>query len=175
MKTCVRLPGEARPVPGHFAEVPITSKETGERFCIVESTLAAGGGLTSRRHLHRTYVESWFIVGGTLEFCSGDERLLAPAGSFVLAPPSSHHTFGNGDAGETQIVGFYAPGGMDRFIAELGRIRSLDDPGFGVTGALFNKYATEPAEDYTPPGPPVRLLLPGEGEHFAIGGAAITI
>ena len=137
---------------GHFAAVKIASDETDERFCVLEATLAAGGGFTSRLHRHHKYVESWFVADGTLEFCSGNETLLAPAGSFVLAPPSAPHTFGNSGPEETRIVAFYMPGGMDRFIAELGKLRSMDEPGFKAFATLFDRYDTEPADPERPGG-----------------------
>ena len=66
METVIRQPGEAHPVPGHFAVVKVASDESDERFCVLEATLAANGGLTSRLHRHHKHVESWFVVDGTL-------------------------------------------------------------------------------------------------------------
>jgi quercetin dioxygenase-like cupin family protein len=175
METVVRQPGEAQPVMGHFAAVKIASDETDERFCVLETTLAAGGGFTSRLHRHRSYVESWFVADGTLEFCSGNETLLAPAGSFVLAPPSAPHTFGNSGPEETRIVAFYTPGGMDRFIAELGKLRSMDDPGFKAFATLFDRYDTEPADPNVPADIPVRVTAPDKAERLSVGGGTITI
>ena len=175
METVVRQPGEAHPVPGHFAVVKIASGETDERFCVLEATLAAGGGLTSRLHRHHKHVESWFVVDGTLEFCSGNERILAPAGSFVLVPPSAPHTFGNGGPGETRIVAFYTPGSMDRFITELARLRSMDDPGFKAFATLFDRYDTEPGDEKVPADVPVRVTAPDQAERLSVGGGTITI
>src|SRR4051794_25956742 len=105
MQTVVRGPGEAHPVPGHFAVVKVASDETDERFCVLESTLAAGG-FTSRLHRHHGYVESWFVVDGELEFCSGNETIAVPAGSFVLVPSSAPHTFRNPGPGDAHVVAF---------------------------------------------------------------------
>jgi mannose-6-phosphate isomerase-like protein (cupin superfamily) len=176
METRVRRPGEARSVPGHFAVVKVGSDETDERFCMLEATLA-DRGLTSRLHRHNSCAESWFVVDGALEFCSGNERIHAPAGSFVFVPPTAPHTFGNAGPGEARIVSFYAPGGMDRFIAELGKLRSMDDPGFGgrAFAKLFDRYDTGPADEAAPAEIPVRLVGPGEGEHLSVAGATITI
>jgi len=174
METVVLQPGEARPVPGHFAVVKIASDETEERFCVLEATLAPVG-LTSRLHRHHSCVESWFVVDGALEFYSGPETLHAPAGSFVLVPPSSPHTFGNAGPEEARIVAFYAPGGMDRFIADLAKFRSSDDPGFRAFADIIERYDTEPADEDVPAEIPVRVLGPGEGEQLSIGGATITI
>jgi len=175
METVVRQPGEARPVPGHFAVVKVASDETDQRFCVLEATLAAGGELTSRLHRHHKHVESWFVVDGVLEFCSGNERILAPAGSFVLVPHSAPHTFGNGGPGETRIFAFYTPGSMDRFIAELAELRSMDDPGFKAFATLFDRYDTEPADADVPADIPVRVTAPGAGEHLSVGGGTISI
>ena len=175
METVVRQPGEAHPVPGHFAVVKIASDETDERFCVLEATLAADGGLTSRLHRHHKHVESWFVVDGALEFCSGNETILAPAGSFVLVPPSAPHTFGNGGPGETRIVAFYTPGADGPFHRRAREAQEHGRSGLQGVRHLFDRYDTEPADENVPADVPVRVTAPGEGEHLSVGGGTITI
>lgn len=175
METLVRLPGEALPAPGHFAVVKLAGDEADERFCMLEATLSADSGPTSRLHRHNSWFETWFVLDGTLDFCSGSDVLRAPAGSFVLAPPTSPHTFGNGGPGDARLVAFYAPGGMDRFIAELGRHRSTEAPAFREFADIIARYDTDPVEADGPGEPPVRVIAPGGGERLSVGGGVITI
>ena len=94
----------------------------------------------------------------------------------MLAPPAVPHTFGNLGPEETRILAFYTPGGMDRFIAELGKLRSMDDPGFRAFANLFERYDTDAGGRDRPGGPAgARHRAPGEGEHLSVGGGAITI
>ena len=173
MKTIVLQPGEARRLGGHIAGVKVASDEADERFCVLEARLGAEPG--PRLHRHNKHVESWFVVAGELEILSGNERISAPAGSFVLIPPSSPHTFANLGPGEAHMLSFHAPGGLDRFFVELVRLRTAEDPGFKAVATLFKRYDTEPADENEPPDPPALVVGPGEGEQLSIGGGTITI
>ena len=172
MKTLVLEPGEARPLGGHVAGVKVGSEQSDDRFCILEALL--GVEPAPRLHRHYRHVESWFVLEGELELVSGNERILVPAGSFVLIPPGSAHTFANLGPAQVRMLSVHAPGGLDHFFAELVRLRT-GDQGFREVANLMERYRTMPGDEDEPADPPARILGPGEGEHLAVGGASISI
>jgi mannose-6-phosphate isomerase-like protein (cupin superfamily) len=62
-------------------------------------------------HIHREHVDSFFILSGELNFGLGPdvERVIASAGTFVLAPPEVIHTFRNDGPGEATWLNLHAP------------------------------------------------------------------
>ena len=76
---------------------PLRGRElTGEDFVVVEWRAAPD---TSQErpvaglHVHHEDDEAWYVLEGTLGFRVGDEVLRAPAGSAVLVPKGTPHSF----------------------------------------------------------------------------------
>ncbi len=68
-------------------------------------------------HYHERHVDSFYVLEGELEFLLGDEKVRAPAGSYVLAPPRFVHTFWNPGPAITRYLNFHAPGvGFDEYL-----------------------------------------------------------
>ena len=177
METVVRQPGEAQPASGPHRRGQGRERRGRRAVLRARGDARAGGGLTSRLHRHHSHVESWFVVDGALEFCSGNETLPAPAGSFVLAPPLLPHTFANPGPEEapnrspsTHRAGWIVSS------PSSAQLRSTDDPGFKAFATLFDalRHGAGGPED-VPADVPVRVIAPGEGEHLSVGGGTITI
>ena len=68
------------------------------------------GGTTKEKrliaptHLHRADDEAWYVLYGTLKFRIGDEEVEARAGSAVLVPAGTPHTFWNPSADPTRYL-----------------------------------------------------------------------
>jgi mannose-6-phosphate isomerase-like protein (cupin superfamily) len=63
----------------------------------------AGGAPGQRRliaptHLHRSDDEAWYVLEGTLMFRIGDDEVEAKAGSAVMVPRGTVHTYWNPSA-----------------------------------------------------------------------------
>ena len=71
----------------------------GGHFVIAEWRDAGGAPgqkrLIAPTHLHRSDEEAWYVLEGTLRFRIGADEVEARAGSAVLAPPGTAHTFWN--------------------------------------------------------------------------------
>jgi quercetin dioxygenase-like cupin family protein len=175
MKPVVLGPGESRALDGHPAQVKASSEDCDERFCVLESVIAAGQGPVM--HLHRGHVEAFYVVDGTLAIQAGHDTKPAPAGSFVLCPAGSPHTFSNPGPGEARFVAVAAPGGIDRFLEELGAIAGRPGPpDVKALGELLRRYESEaPMLGWVPDGPATTVLGPGEGETMTIFGNELTI
>jgi quercetin dioxygenase-like cupin family protein len=62
-------------------------------------------------HIHREHVDAFFVLTGELVFEVGPglERVVAPPGTFVAAPPEVVHTFRNEGPGQATWLNFHAP------------------------------------------------------------------
>jgi mannose-6-phosphate isomerase-like protein (cupin superfamily) len=88
-------------------------------------------------HRHLGDDEAWYVLEGTLGFVRGDERLEAPAGSAVLVPRGTPHTFWNAGSGRARYVIVMTPR-----IAAL--VAALHEPGaFDDVHALFRRFDSE--------------------------------
>ena len=65
-------------------------------------------------HVHDAEDDAFLVLEGELTVHAGErDRIAAPAGTFVLAPPGVPHTFSN-DTGEiVRILNVHAPAGFD--------------------------------------------------------------
>src|SRR5580692_7894646 len=60
-------------------------------------------------HLHHEDDEAWYVLEGTLGFRVGAELVTASAGSAVLVPKGTPHTYWNEGPGEARYVIVMAP------------------------------------------------------------------
>jgi quercetin dioxygenase-like cupin family protein len=74
-------------------------------------TLVPGRRL--EQHVHDDEDDSFYILSGTLTFMLGDERIAAPAGTFVLIPPGVSHGFHNETGEDVRVLNVHAPAGFD--------------------------------------------------------------
>lgn len=74
-------------------------------------TFAAGRRL--EQHVHDDEDDSFYILRGELVFEFGEERVTAPAGTFVLVPPGVSHGFANETGEDVLIFNIHAPAGFD--------------------------------------------------------------
>ena len=79
-------------------------------------TFAAGRRI--EQHVHADEDDSFYVLRGELVFEFGDERIVAPAGTFVLAPPGVSHGFANETDEDALIFNIHAPAGFDLRIEE---------------------------------------------------------
>jgi mannose-6-phosphate isomerase-like protein (cupin superfamily) len=86
--------------------------ETGDRYCASEWTLQPGAPGPGPHH-HDANEEVFLVTAGTLWFRVGDDRIEAPAGTFLRIPPGVTHDFEN--RGDTPATAFnvYLPGGFE--------------------------------------------------------------
>jgi quercetin dioxygenase-like cupin family protein len=112
-------PGEGDSV--EIGGAALTFKAAGEvsdAFSLTESRLPPGFP-GPPAHIHETYVDSFYVLAGTLTVRLGAEELEAAAGSFVCVPPGVVHTFMNRSDGEVRVLNFMAPGGFEQYFREV--------------------------------------------------------
>ena len=65
--------------------------------------------LIAPRHVHHNDDEAWYVLEGTLRVQSGENEIEAPAGSAVLVPRGTLHTFWNPGPGRVRYLLIMTP------------------------------------------------------------------
>ena len=141
MSTHVHIPaggGESRHVLGDLVHAKVAAEQTAGAFSMFEIVAPAGGGPPLHRHAP---CEAFHILDGTLIVLGADgAETLAGPGDTVFVAAHEPHSYRNPGPGNARFLVTLAPGGFERFFADLG----------------------EPALDATEPQP---LTRPPDIEH----------
>ena len=106
-----------------------------EDFVLVEWTAEVGTYWIAPLHVHRADDEAWYVLEGELGFRLGDEEVVADAGSVVVAPRGTPHTYWNAGDVEARYLLVMTP--------RIGRlIKAIHDPGADIP-ALFAAHDSE--------------------------------
>jgi quercetin dioxygenase-like cupin family protein len=105
--------------------VKTTVELTGGRVTVVEDALKAGFHLA--RHHHRSMVEIFYILEGSIRFAFDDEVVLATPGMTLNIPPNVWHDVSSEGGGKLLTV--FTPGGFDSYLSEIAAMAKdqLDD------------------------------------------------
>jgi hypothetical protein len=85
-------------------------------------------GQGTQLHAHASNAEAWYVLTGEVTFEVGSERIVAPPGSFVMAPQGVQHIF-TVSQGPASLLMMYWPAGLEKMFAEREEIGRQ----FGVT------------------------------------------
>ena len=122
---------EASPLQG--------SRLEGEDFVVVEWRAAPDTSPerpVAGLHVHHEDDEAWYVLEGTLGFQIGDDLVTAPAGSAVLVPKGTPHSYWNAGDVEARYVIVMSP----RTAALVAELHS----GSGESYAeIFRRHASE--------------------------------
>lgn len=118
---------------------------TGHRLAIAESVLAPHTQ-GPPQHRHARHDEGFYILSGTVRFTVGDEDHDATAGTLVMVPPGTPHTFANLTDQPAVMLSTFTPDLYVQYFrdlqAELADGRPLT-PQANIDA--MSRYATEPA------------------------------
>lgn len=130
--------------------IKVTGDQTGGRFGLVEAHERKGSG--PPWHVHEREDEGYYVLEGEYTFFVGDDRIPAPAGTWVFCPRGIPHTF-RCETGMARSLMIISPGGFERFFLDaFGRA-----PEYGM-----------------PPATPAPPDLDGIAAHAARYGVTIT-
>jgi mannose-6-phosphate isomerase-like protein (cupin superfamily) len=90
-------------------------------------------------HVHDADDEAWHVISGALRFRFVDRVLIAKAGSTVLIPAGTAHTFGNAGPEPSRYI-LILPAGLDELIRRLHEGNQADHP------AIYAQYASRMLE-----------------------------
>jgi mannose-6-phosphate isomerase-like protein (cupin superfamily) len=114
--------------PGTELVVKADQATTRGAYSLLEWRSAPGGAWVPA-HIHQAEEEAWYVVEGELTFRIGEHTIPAPAGSFILVPRGTLHTFGNTGSGPARYLQLFSPGGMERYFAERAALLRAVAPG----------------------------------------------
>ena len=84
-------------------------------------------------HSHERHVDSFYVLGGELEFTLGDENVRAGSGAYVLVPPGVVHAFTNPGPGRARFLNVHAPEhGFVEYLRARDRGEDVDPADFDV-------------------------------------------
>jgi quercetin dioxygenase-like cupin family protein len=113
-------------VVGDLYRFLATGEETEGKYAMWEATVPPGGG--PPQHVHSREEEAFYVLEGEIEFYHGDERIVAPAGTFLNMPVGSLHRFHNATDRPARMLITIAPAGLERMFFETGVPVALGDP-----------------------------------------------
>jgi mannose-6-phosphate isomerase-like protein (cupin superfamily) len=90
-------------------------------------------------HVHHEDDEAWHVISGALRFRFADSELVAEAGSTVLVPAGTAHTFGNAGPDPSRFI-IIAPTRLDELIVEL---HAADE---SAHAEIYRRHASEVLE-----------------------------
>lgn len=109
--------GESAELGAAWVSFKAVGDACGGRFSVTETTLRPGFQ-GPPPHYHESYVDSFYVLEGTLTVRIGDEEVEAAEGAFVLIPPRMVHTFANRTDMVVRVLNLMAPGGFERYFRE---------------------------------------------------------
>ncbi|MER7043801.1 cupin domain-containing protein [Streptomyces jumonjinensis] len=120
---------------------------TGHRLAIAESVLAPHTQ-GPPQHRHTQHDEGFYILSGTVRFTVGDEDHDATAGTLVMVPPGTPHTFANLTDQPAVMLSTFTP---DLYVQYFRDLQEVLVGGRPLTPQAnidaMSRYATEPATD----------------------------
>jgi len=122
---------------------------TGHRLAIAESVLAPHTQ-GPPQHRHARHDEGFYILSGTVRFTVEDEDYDATAGTLVMVPPGTPHTFANLTGQPAVMLSTFTP---DLYVQYFRDLQDMLAGGRPLTPQAnieaMSRYATEPATDLT--------------------------
>ncbi|MEV6833765.1 cupin domain-containing protein [Streptomyces sp. NPDC051133] len=120
---------------------------TGHRLAIAESVLAPHTQ-GPPQHRHGRHDEGFYVLSGTVRFTVGDEAYDAAAGTLVMVPPGTPHTFANLTDQPATMLSTFTP---DLYVQYFRDLQDALADGRPLTPRAtidaMRRYATEPATD----------------------------
>lgn len=125
-KFSVRDTGEPLNVLGDNQFILLTGEDTEGRFTLIENENPPGVG--PPLHIHRNEDEVFYVLAGRIEFRIGDERTVADAGTTVLLPRDSTHTWRVVGEEPARALLMLFPAGIEEYFRELSALAREGEP-----------------------------------------------
>jgi mannose-6-phosphate isomerase-like protein (cupin superfamily) len=117
---------------------------TDHRFGLIEATVPPGPAQPPQ-HVHREHDEVFIVTAGRLRFTSGAELVDVEAGSVVVVPPGTPHTFSNPFEAPAVFLCALTPDHYVQYFRDLGALpvnaQGMLDP--ADIGRAMSRYATD--------------------------------
>jgi quercetin dioxygenase-like cupin family protein len=125
-KFTVRDEGETLNVLGDRQSVLLTGDDTEGRFTLVENENPPGVGPPP--HVHANEDEVFYVLAGRVEFRVDGERRVGEAGTTVLLPRGSTHTWRVVGDDDARMLIMLMPAGLEDYFRELSGLEGDGQP-----------------------------------------------
>ncbi len=95
----------------------LTSKDTADRYCLIDMHVPPGGGPPPHRH---DFEETFVILDGEIEATFRGQKTRVVAGQTVHIPANAPHQFRNAGSTPARMLCICAPAGQEDFFAQVG-------------------------------------------------------
>ena len=120
---------------------------TGHRLAIAESVLAPHTQ-GPPQHRHGLHDEGFYVLSGTVRFTVGDEDYDATAGTLVMVPPGTPHTFAKLSDQPAVMLSTFTPDLYLQYFRDLQEVLAGGRPLTPQANIdAMSRYATQPATD----------------------------
>ncbi|MYW20156.1 cupin domain-containing protein [Streptomyces sp. SID2955] len=120
---------------------------TQHRLAIAESVLAPHTQ-GPPQHRHGRHDEGFYVLSGTVRFTVGDEDHDATAGTLVMVPPGTPHTFANLTDQPAVMLSTFTPDLYVQYFRDLQEVLAGGRPLTPQANLdAMSRYATQPAAD----------------------------
>ncbi|MFF2045261.1 cupin domain-containing protein [Kitasatospora sp. NPDC058170] len=120
---------------------------TGHRLAIAESVLAPHTQ-GPPQHRHGRHDEGFYVLSGSVRFTVGEEDYDATAGTLVMVPPGTPHTFANLTDQPAVILSTFTPDLYVQYFRDLQEVLADGRPLTPQANIdAMSRYATQPATD----------------------------
>ncbi|GGR95898.1 cupin [Streptomyces humidus] len=120
---------------------------TGHRLAIAESVLAPHTQ-GPPQHRHGRHDEGFYVLSGTVRFTVGDDDHDATAGTLVMVPPGTPHTFANLTDRPAVMLSTFTPDLYVQYFRDLAEVLADGRPLTPQANIdAMSRYATRPATD----------------------------
>jgi quercetin dioxygenase-like cupin family protein len=120
MNPTIRKPAEGRTIAvvGDVYRSLATGEDTGGKYALWEAVVPPGGGPPP--HVHSREEEGFYVLEGEITLTTGDQRLVASAGTFANMPVGTPHAFKNEGSRPARMLISVAPAGLEGTFFEFG-------------------------------------------------------
>ena len=109
--------GERYSPPGHPDVVlKAGASATLGAYSLLEFTVAGNG---PPMHVHHDAEEAFYVLDGEISIRMGTETIQAIAGSFILIPRETPHTFDNANDHPSRMLTIFSPPGFEQFFRQV--------------------------------------------------------
>ena len=142
--------GQTIAVLGNVIRIVATGEDTNGKYAMWDAIVPPGGGPPP--HVHSREQEGFYVLEGEITLQVGDERIVAPAGTFAHLPVGTPHSFKNESRRPAKLLAWAVPAGLERMFFE-----------FGVPVPQGATSAPPPAREEIEK---LREVAPGTGSRF---------
>jgi len=145
MSVIVLKPGEGRTIPLGPIQMVVQEDGTHTRGTLGIAEFAVPPHApTPPPHLHHAHEEVFYVLEGELEFLAGAETVRASAGTFVMVPIGTLHTFSNPTDRPARFLNTFTPPRYIHYFEEMSQLLQAGvSPSSPQFPALMAHYDTE--------------------------------